>query len=71
MHHFRSSSLETEKVYLKEKWDECLAQSYFTLPIRKVKVYDVDGDIESEECYRVFISEPMAGGNQNEDEYPG
>ena len=70
MHHFRSSSLETEKVYLKEKWDECLAQSNFTLPIRKVKVYDVDGDLESEEYYRVFLSEPwpMAGGNQNEDE---
>ena len=68
MHHFRSSSFKSEKIYLKEKWDECLAQSSFTLPIRKVKVYDSDGDLESEEYYRVFLSEPwpMAGGSQNE-----
>lgn len=70
MHHFRSSSLESERVYLKEKWDECLAQSNFTLPIRKVKVYNSDGDLESTDYYRVFLSEPwpMTGGNKNEDE---
>ena len=68
MHHFRSSSLESEKIYLKEKWDECLVQSNFTLPIRRVKVYDSDGDQESEEYYRVFLSEPwpMAEGSQKE-----
>ena len=68
MHHFRSSSFKSEKIYLKEKWDECLAQSSFTLPIRKVKVYNSDGDLESEEYYRVFLSEPwpIAGGSQNE-----
>ena len=68
MHHFCSSYLESEKIYLKEKWDECLVQANFTLPIRKVKVYNSDGDLESEEYYRVFLSEPwpMAGGNQNE-----
>ena len=67
-HHFRSSSLESEKIYLKEKWDECLVQSNFTLPIRRVKVYDSDGDLASEEYYRVFLSEPwpMAEGSQKE-----
>lgn len=68
MHHFWSSSLESEKIHLIEEWDKCLVLSNFTLPIRGVKIYDSDGDLESKEYYRVFLSEPwqMAKGSQKE-----
>ena len=65
IHHFRSSSFQSEKEYLKEKWVECLTRADFHLPIRKVKVYDPDGNLTFTEYYRVFLEEPWpeSGGD--------
>ena len=65
IHHFRSSSFQSEKEYLKEKWVECLTRADFHLPIRKVKVYDPDGNLTFTEYYRVSLEEPWpeSGGD--------
>ena len=70
IHHFRSSSFQSEREYLKEKWVECLTQADFHLPIRKVKVYDPDGNLTFTEYYRVFLEEPWpeSGGDQSADQ---
>ena len=57
LHHFRSSSFESEGSYLKKKWEECLSQGNLHLPIRKVKVYNTDGYLAYTDCYRVFRDE--------------
>ena len=56
--------------YLKEKWVECLTQSDFNLPIRKVKIYDLHGNLTLTEYYRVFLEEPWpgSGGDQRADQ---
>ena len=43
MHHFRSSSFHSERLYLERKWKECLARGDLQFPIRKVKLYDSSG----------------------------
>ena len=57
LHHFRSSSFESEGSHMREKWEECLNQGNLHLPIRKVKVYNTDGHLAYTECYRVFRDE--------------
>ena len=57
LHHFRSSSFESEGSYLKEKWEECLSRGNLHLPIRKVKVYNTDGYLAYTDQYRVFRDE--------------
>lgn len=66
LHHFRSHSFESERIYLKEKWDECLSQSNIRLPIRKVKFYDSEGNVDYTEHHRVFEDEqwPLLDENQ-------
>ena len=68
IHHFRSSSFESESLYLKKKWEECLEQPNFHLPIKKIKVYDSRGYVSYTEYYRVFQEQswPLAD-NQNEE----
>ena len=68
-HHFRSSSFASERVYLKEKWEECLDHPDLHLPVRKVKVYDSRGNVFYSQYYRVFQDEPWPlNENQIEDE---
>ena len=57
LHHFRSSSFESEGSYLKKKWEECLSQGNLHLPIRNVKVYNTDGYLAYTDYYRVFRDE--------------
>ena len=57
LHHFRSSSFESEGSYLKKKWEECLSKGNLNLPIRKVKVYNTDGYLAYTDYYRVFRDE--------------
>ena len=70
IHHFRSSSFQSEREYLKDKWVECLTQSDFNLPIRKVKIYDLHRNLTLTEYYRVFLEEPWpgSGGEQRADQ---
>ena len=58
LHHFRSHSFDSEREYLKEKWETCLALPDLHLPIRKVKVYDSHGYVSYTEHHRVFQDEP-------------
>ena len=57
LHHFCSSSFESEGSYLKKKWEECLSQGNLHLPIRNVKVYNTDGYLAYTDYYRVFRDE--------------
>ena len=73
LHHFRSSSFVSERSYLENKWEECLAKPNFVLPIRKIKVYDSLGNFAYTEYYRVFQDELWPLNNtpihQNQPEY--
>ena len=53
LHHFRSSSLKQEELYLKQKWEECL-QTNIKLPIQKVKCYDCRGYLKNICYYNLF-----------------
>ena len=66
LHHFRSHSFESERIYLKEKWEECLSQSNIRLPIRKVKVYDSEGNVDYTEHHRVFEDDPWPLLDENQ-----
>ena len=57
LHHFRSSSFESEGGYLKAKCQECFNRACLQLPIRKVKVYHTDGHLAYTEYHRVFRDE--------------
>ena len=57
LHHFRSSSFESERSYLTKKWEECLNHGNLHLPVRKVKVYNTEGYVAYTEYYRVFRDE--------------
>ena len=60
--------LKVKRFTLKRNGMNVLSNTISLFPIRRVKVYDSDGDLESEEYYRVFLSEPwpMAEGSQRE-----
>ena len=57
LYHFRSSSFESERDYLKAKWQECLNHGTLQLPIWKVKLYHTDGYLAYTEYHRVFRDE--------------
>ena len=57
LHHFSSSSFESERSYLAKKWEECVNHGILHLPVRKVKVYNTEGYIAYTEYYRVFRDE--------------
>ena len=70
MHHFRSSSFHSERLYLERKWNECLARGDLQLPIRKVKVYDSSGAVAYAEWYRIFLDDPWPlDDHQNDEEH--
>ena len=46
LHHFRSHTLQSEEQYLRDCWNECLAQQV-TIPHHVLKIYDEDGNLQS------------------------
>ena len=46
LHHFRSHTLQFEEQYLRDCWNECLAQQV-TIPHHVLKIYDEDGNLQS------------------------
>lgn len=56
LHHFRSRSLKEERMWIKQKWQECLhhfASGELQLPFRRLKTYE-DGKI-------IYISKGTKG----------
>ena len=46
LHHFRSHTLQSEEQYLRDCWNECLAQQV-TIPHHVLNIYDEDGNLQS------------------------
>lgn len=46
LHHFLSHTLQLEEQYLRDCWNECLAQQV-TIPHHVLKIYDEDGNLQS------------------------
>ncbi len=67
MHHFRSSSFQSESLYLKEKWNQCYRKGDVPLPIRKIKVYNPSGSVAYTEWYRIFQDDPWSFDDQEND----
>ena len=44
LNHFRSSIIKSERIFLREQWENCL-ETEVLLPISKVKIYDEKGDL--------------------------
>ena len=68
MHHLRSSSFHSERLYLEKKWKECLTRGDLELPIRKVKVYDSSGALTYTEWYSIFLDDPWPLDDHQNDE---
>ncbi|PFX23630.1 hypothetical protein AWC38_SpisGene11812 [Stylophora pistillata] len=46
LHHFGSRTLQSEEQYLRDCWNECLAEQV-TIPHHVLKIYDEDGNLQS------------------------
>ena len=46
MHQFRSHTLQSEEQYLRDCWNDCLAQ-HVTIPHHVLKIYDEKGNLQS------------------------